>query len=486
VRDKLLNNVQRIVKNFFSLSFAQGVSKLLSFILVVYVARCLGEAGLGKYSFALGFAGLFMVFTDFGLSRLTIREVAREKLLTGRYLGNISVVKAILSLATFGLIILVINLLNRSPDTLLIVYLIALSLILNSFARLFQAIFNAFEKMEYEMITAVVERIIAVGLGVAVLIAGYGLIELSLVILVAAVVNVLLGFIIAATKFGQPEFSINWEFLKAAIREALPFGLTALFVTIYFQIDTVMLFLMKGDAATGWYNAAYKLIFALMFIPLAFVNSIFPVISKFYVSASNSLKIAYEKAFKYLVIIGLPIALAVTVMADKIIFIIYGKKFGNSVIALQILIWVMMLMFLTYLLGNVLESINRQGIVAKVTGLNALLNISLNSLLIPKFSYVGASVATVLTEAVGFGFLLNFIYRHLHALPLFKIIFRPLIASVVMGFFLFYFKQVNLLILIMLAVLLYFGMIYIFKVISEEDIGLVKQVLAGSLTPNNK
>jgi O-antigen/teichoic acid export membrane protein len=168
-------------------------------------------------------------------------------------------------------------------------------------------------------------------------------------------------------------------------------------------------------------------------------------------------------------------------MADKIIFIIYGKKFENSIVALQILIWVMMLMFLTYLLGNVLESINRQGIVAKVTGLNALLNISLNSLLIPRFSYIGASVATVLTEAVGFGFLLNFIYRHLQAPPLFKVIFKPLIASIVMSFFLFYFKQVNVLILIILATLLYFGMIYMFRVISEEDIGLVKQVLEGKL-----
>jgi len=477
-----LNTAQIIVKNWLSLSFVAIVSKLLSFILTIYIARYLGDVGLGKYSFALAFTGLFIIFSDIGLSRLTIREVARDKLRAESYLSNAATIKSILSLATFGLIFFIINLLNYPVDTTVVVYIIGLSAILHSFARLFQAIFNAFERMEYETITTAVELLIVVGLGVCVLILGYGLIGLAYVILIASIINVLFSLFITIKVFTKPKFKIDWKFWKSTVKEALPFGLTTAFVTVYFQIDTVMLSIMKDDAVVGWYNAAYRLIFALMFIPTAFVGSIFPIISRFFVSSQNSLKVAYEKTFKYLIIIGIPLAIGTTILADRIVLIIYGKDFNNSVVALQILIWVALLMFLTYLIGTVLESVNRQGRVSKVAGINALVNVFLNLLLIPKFSFIGASVATVATEAIGFILLFHSISKHLHAVPLFKLTLKPLIASLPMSLFIFYFKEINTVMLIAVAVLLYFGMIYCLRAVSEEDIGLFRRVFKKEAT----
>lgn len=477
-----MNTAQIIVKNWLSLSFVAIVSKLLSFILTIYIARYLGDVGLGKYSFALAFTGLFIIFSDIGLSRLTIREVARDKLRAESYLSNAATIKSILSLATFGLIFFIINLLNYPVDTTVVVYIIGLSAILHSFARLFQAIFNAFERMEYETITTAVELLIVVGLGVCVLILGYGLIGLAYVILIASIINVLFSLFITIKVFTKPKFKIDWKFWKSTVKEALPFGLTTAFVTVYFQIDTVMLSIMKDDAVVGWYNAAYRLIFALMFIPTAFVGSIFPIISRFFVSSQNSLKVAYEKTFKYLIIIGIPLAIGTTILADRIVLIIYGKDFNNSVVALQILIWVALLMFLTYLIGTVLESVNRQGRVSKVAGINALVNVFLNLLLIPKFSFIGASVATVATEAIGFILLFHSISKHLHAVPLFKLTLKPLIASLPMSLFIFYFKEINTVMLIAVAVLLYFGMIYCLRAVSEEDIGLFRRVFKKEAT----
>ena len=42
-------------------------------------------------SFWLAFTGIFGVFSDLGLSTLTIREVARDKSSASKYLGNIAV-----------------------------------------------------------------------------------------------------------------------------------------------------------------------------------------------------------------------------------------------------------------------------------------------------------------------------------------------------------------------------------------------------------
>ena len=118
----------------------------------MYTARYLGAAGFGILSFALAFTGIFGVFTDLGLQQLTIREVARDKSLASKYLGNIAVMKLILVIITFGLIALTINLLGYPEQTIKVVYLVALSIIFSAFSGMFYSIFQAYEKMEYQSV----------------------------------------------------------------------------------------------------------------------------------------------------------------------------------------------------------------------------------------------------------------------------------------------------------------------------------------------
>ena len=66
-----------------------------------------------------------------------------------------------------------------------------------------------------------------------------------------------------------------------------------------------MLWIMVGNSAVGIYNAAYKLIFVLMFIPSVFVVSLFPVMSKHFESAKDFVKMEYEKSVKYIFVIGM-------------------------------------------------------------------------------------------------------------------------------------------------------------------------------------
>jgi O-antigen/teichoic acid export membrane protein len=91
-----MNTVQRIAKNTGVLLASQIASYILGLFFIMYTARYLGAEGLGILSFALAFTGIFGVFADLGLSTLTIREVARDKSLAGKYLGNVAVMKVIL------------------------------------------------------------------------------------------------------------------------------------------------------------------------------------------------------------------------------------------------------------------------------------------------------------------------------------------------------------------------------------------------------
>jgi O-antigen/teichoic acid export membrane protein len=473
-----MSTVKRIAKNTLVLTVADVFSKVLSLILIAYLARFLGDVGFGKYSFAFSFTALFMVLTDLGLSTLTVREVARDKSRAAEYLGNIGFIKILLSLLTFALIFIAINFMQYPPDTRIAVYILGVYWILTSFVQFFRSIFRAFEQMEYEALTTIIERIIAVSLGLLVLFSGYGLIEFVLVLLFAGVVNAIISFFIVVRNFTKPKFEIDLEFWKHLIKEGLPFGVVFIFITLYFKIDITMLSLMKGDAAVGWYYASVAMIEALTFIPAIFMISLFPVISRFFVSSKESLVLAYEKSFKYLFILGLPIAVGTTLLADRFVLFIYGGDFVNSIISLKILSWALLFIFLNYLLGAVLRSIDRQTLNAYISGIAVFLNISLNLFLIPKFSYIGAAVSTALTE--GFVLFLYFYYisKFVCRLSLHKIIIKPLIASLTMGFFVYSLGEINLILLVPIATAFYFGSLYIIKGFHKDDIELFRQILA--------
>jgi O-antigen/teichoic acid export membrane protein len=144
-----LNTVRRIAKNTLVLLVAQIVSMGLGFFYIMYTARYLGAEGFGVLSFALAFTGIFGVFTDLGLSQLTVREIARNKKLADKYIGNIIPIKLFLILLTLFLIVFFINLLGYPKNTILVVYIISISIILNSFVETFKSIYQAYEKMEY-------------------------------------------------------------------------------------------------------------------------------------------------------------------------------------------------------------------------------------------------------------------------------------------------------------------------------------------------
>jgi O-antigen/teichoic acid export membrane protein len=239
-----MNTIQTIAKNSGVLAVAHAITMILSLVLVIFIARSIGDVDFGKLGFAQSFTGILVIFADMGLSTVTIREITRQKELTSKYLSNIFLIKLILSVVTFALIALIINLMHYPADTIMVVYLIGISSILSSLSALSRSIFRAFEKMEFEAFLNISKSIVTTGIGLAVLFSGYGLIAIASVYLVAGIVDLLATLVITAKKFAKPKLEVDFSFWKQIIRLALPFSLTAFIGMIYFQIDIVMLSVM--------------------------------------------------------------------------------------------------------------------------------------------------------------------------------------------------------------------------------------------------
>jgi len=444
----------------------------------MYTARYLGAKSFGILSFALALTAIFGAFGDLGLRQIATREVARNKSLAKKYLGNIIGVKIILVTIVLGILVLVINLLGCPEKTKAVVYLISLSIIFNAFLQAFYGIFQAHERMEFESAGNILRSSLLLVCVLFVIRNNSSILILAFSYSLVSAVTLGYAFIISLWKFEKPKIEIDWSFCKPTLKGALPFGLTAIFGMTYHWIGTVMLSTMKGDVVVGWYSAAYRIILVLLLIPSAFDMAVYPVMSRLYVSSRNSLELMCEKGFKYLTFIGIPIGIGGMLLADRIILLVFGSEYSNSAIALKILIWSAVLIFIGTPFSDMLNSINKQVVLAKIVGVSAVSNVFLNLLLIPKYSYVGASIATVVSVFLILIGVIITTSRIGYRIPIPRIInpiLKAMASSLIMGLFIIGFKNIiNLVLLITLAGIIYFSTMYLIKGFDKADLAIIK------------
>lgn len=397
----MLNVVRRIAKNTIVLMAAGIVSGILGFLSTMYAARYLGVTAFGVLSFAMAFAEIFIVFSDLGLNTLIVRDVAKDRSLARKYMGNILVLKSILIVLSFGFIVFILHILHYPQRTIHVVYLIVLSLIWTTFRKMFNSIFRAFEKMEYISMGDILNSLLLF-LGILFAIhSKFHVVGFAFIYFIVCAFSLGYAIMTCMEKFVIPRIEMDWKFWKDVFRDAWPLGGMAVCIIIYFRIDTVMLSLMKGDATVGIYSVAFRLSEVMTVIPSIFISSVFPVMAKYHENSIDSSVKIYRKAIKYLSFLALPMALLITFLAKPIITIIYGNAFGESAVTLQILIWAAAIMYITMVLGTTFVVANKQLVNFKLTIIAVFLNIALNAILIPKYSYNGAAAATVITEVFG-------------------------------------------------------------------------------------
>jgi O-antigen/teichoic acid export membrane protein len=344
-----------------------------------------------------------------------------------------------------------------------------------SFSDLYATIFQANLRMEYNIIAKLAFKFLSAALILWIIFSHGTLMQVIIALVFSEMVKTLLSYLFSR-KFVRPRFEIDFGLWKYLFKEALPVALSSIIWVIYYRIDVVMLSMMIGYAEVGLYSAAYKLAEPFSLIPLALMVSLFPIMSTSFKTSEEGLVKSYRLSFKYLLIITLPIAMGVSILSDKFIFLIYGAEFSGSAIALKILIWGLVFSSGTTIFWNVLVSTGKQKLGTYITALSAFGNIALNFILIPLMGYVGASIASVITASLAFIIGFYFVSRYLPVLPLHKISLKPVVAGLIMGAFV-YFCNLNIFLLILCAALIYFLSLLLLKTFTEEDVDLIEKTI---------
>jgi O-antigen/teichoic acid export membrane protein len=477
-RESDISSVRRIARNTSFLTISQIISYGESFVYAILVARYLGPQGLGILNFALALTQICAIFANFGLSTLTTREVARDNSKASKYAANVFPIQLLFSLITIGLIVVFVNAAGYSQQTIYVVYILSIGIVLNTFSSLFLAIFQAFEQLEFQSILTVITSVVPLCGAVIAILLHLNVVVFALVLLSSSAAGLAYTYATCVRRFFVPRLEADLAFWRSALKEAWPMACMAISVMVYFRIDVVMISLIQGTTAVGFYSIAYTLSEASTVIPTILLASLFPILSKLHQDSKQSFRDTSAQLIRYLLYLALPMAFFVTLWSKPLISLLYGEKFIPSIAALQILIWAAAIMYVTMVLGNAFIASNLQKLNMKLTFIDVALNIGLNLLLIPKYSYYGASFATVATEASGLALGLFFLGRHGYALGLKRASVPPIFGLAIIGVIsaLLLFENAPLTLITIIDLVAYAAIIYKFG-INDDDKRLILDLL---------
>lgn len=446
---------------------------MLSFVVIVYLARILNPDDFGKISFATAIIAYFSLISNMGLPLLGTREISRNKERTSQCLGNILTLRLWLSVISFLLLLLLVLFLNKSPQIKYLIILYGAGIIPSAF--FLDWAFQGLEKMEYIVLGNILASGISLVLVFLFIKTPQQLLLVPCFMFMGNLVSAGLMFSLFVKNFGKPKFELNLTSYKEILKTAVPMGLIILMSQIIYYLDTVMLGFMKSDADVGYYSAAYKIILLLITAISAYHDAVFPIISGYYKTSADALKKLNSVSINLMIILAAPLALGGTMLASQVMTLVYGGKYTGGATALQILIWACALILINTAYSRGLFATDRQNECLKIVTLQAAFVIALNFILIPPFGIIGAAVTTVLGEL--FAFLFYYMaLKNITSVSVYGSVLKSLGACGAMILFFYAAKNWNIVALMSAGALIYFACLYALRGFDKEDILLIKNI----------
>ena len=395
--------VRRIAKNLSFGSLAVLVSKLSQLVLFVLIARWLGAEGLGLYSYAISMVLVVGVLSDLGISQYVVSQVAATGQNTAWYLNNTFTLR--FGLSSLGLLIILAlpSVLNLSASSRNLLWLFGLGNFFINLTLGWRWIFQAQQKLQYEALLLVVFGLIYSLCGTLFLIWKKDLVWIGASYLIGGVIFLALCYYLVATRFVRPRFEIDWSAGRQILAGAFPMTLYVLFICSYYYADTILLSHLQGEGATGIYNASNRIIQQMRQIPALLAPAFLPAMTQLAIFNPQRFAALLRKGLFYLFALILPVVVIICLSAPYLLPLVYGSGFSASVGVLQIQIWAAILEILNGFVFLSLMAQKKYKTLALLCGIGALVNVSLNLILIPLISVRGAAVAILASETVVFG-----------------------------------------------------------------------------------
>ncbi len=404
-----------------------------SLVTAMVLTRALQPEAVGILGFGtaiLSYLGLAVVL---GTDTIGVRDVARAPDDTTIVKDIVGMRLAIAGLAMTGLVIAVPMLpQTETVKTVLLIQGCGLFITAVTVDYYFQGV----QRMGVIALRQVVAALASV-LAVLALVRSPADVFIAAAIPVAAVgLGVLLLLAVFLSQTRTLPFRLAPRTWPVVAKRAMPLAIAAIMVTVYYNIDIVMLGFMADPTSLGWYTASARVL-TLGFIAGEMLRAAFlPRLAR--MRDDPTAEPGTLNAFALSVLfIGFAVAAIGITQAGPIIRILFGESYLGGTRALAILMAAVAVYHVVIVYGSPLVAWDRDKAFAGISAFGAVANIGLNLSLIPRYGIEGAATATLMSQSM-VALVLAYTFHRMSGITFLGILLRLLVAGAVGGAVLVY------------------------------------------------
>jgi O-antigen/teichoic acid export membrane protein len=388
-----VNTASQIIVRVVTLAFTLNSVKLL--------AQYLGAAGVGDFNAVTTYVNFFLVIADLGLFSVTVREISKAPDHEKKIMSNVLTIRAvsafIVSLVAIALIAFTPY---RSNHNIIFGVIIATGfLYFNLLGSVYDMVLQNRLKMQFSALAELLSKLVTIAALYTITILHGSFLWVVGTVALSGIMIWLFKWYFARRfiSFG-PKY--NKEVSSWIFNLSWPIGIVFIVNNLYFKLDTLMLYPMKGREAVGIYSNAYKILEVIAFFGSYFASSLKPAISEHIGKNKEMVASLVQKSFNVMLFISLPMTVICSVFSKEIITLLSTREFIPGSSALILLAFTLPLIYLNTLLAEILIANDEKKLMIKIAVSVLLFNFVFNLFAIPKYSFMGAAWGTLISEVV--------------------------------------------------------------------------------------
>ncbi|MEO6694376.1 MAG: oligosaccharide flippase family protein [Ignavibacteria bacterium] len=375
----------KLLINFISKLGVDTIARLIGFVTLPLITRALGPEGYGQFTYLFIILSYFGFFIDFGYLSYGTNKLC-EKVDSKIVIGKIISLQVFTAIISFVVLIVIARFfLDAEKYFLLLIF--SLTFLTQIFSIKYYYLAN--NKLYYNSVSELAGQVIYAALVFLVFLNYPTVLTLISLSVIQTLITACFLFIPYA-KNNKIKIDLNIKPNVKTLKEAYKLGLSSKAEAITASFIILCLGFFLNEESVGLYNASYKIYLILLTIVQGLSYSLMPMLLRnAKISERNNVKRIGFIFYVYL-LFGLILFAFTFIFSDKIISIMFGEKFMDSVpllknFSITILIWpVVMFMSL------VLLAYNKYNYILMTSLSSTFFSITLSLLLINTFGVTGA------------------------------------------------------------------------------------------------
>jgi O-antigen/teichoic acid export membrane protein len=423
----------RVLSNIVSM-FVSGVFiRGSSFILYLLVGRLLGVYEFGQVSLALSLFSTSQGIAVEWIATYITREVAKNLSGTGRFLMNGSLASILASSISLVFLYGFVKAMGYNPDTISVVMWVAIGLVPNALSVVNEAIFQAWERMHFIVIAQFVGSVFKIAAIWFLLVTDHGIAAVVYVLIASHVLVLVLEWIFIGRyiKFENLVFSLSG--IRQILQDSTSFFGLNIVLAVRASLSVVLITKLLGETSTGLFSSAAQFTVPVSLVTQSVTLSLFPImVRQFGVSAAGLERIS-TKSFELVLIMVVPAVVFLTLLADKLLILVYGSEYVMAANVLRIMAWMLLMEAFAHVYGRVLYATNRERLSFQLATGVTFIWIVIQYLFIMLYDIEGAAWGIFTANIVNL--LAHYIpvTRLLFKIPILPVIWKSGLASLVMA-----------------------------------------------------